>query len=86
MLRKGIELSDSSVLILGITFKENCPDIRNTKIVDIVKNYENSTYVDCFDPWADPEEVKRSTELKCSSNLIQNNTRVIIAVSHIGFC
>jgi len=61
MIKKGHRILNSNVLILGITFKENCPDIRNTKIVDIVDEFkEYGCNVDIFDPWADPEEVKKA--------------------------
>lgn len=60
MIKKGHRILNSNVLILGITFKENCPDIRNTKIVDIVDEFkEYGCNVDIIDPWADPEEVKK---------------------------
>jgi UDP-N-acetyl-D-glucosamine/UDP-N-acetyl-D-galactosamine dehydrogenase len=57
MLRKQIQVMYSKVLILGLTFKENCPDVRNTKVVDVVKEFE--TYgadVDVYDPWVDKVE------------------------------
>jgi UDP-N-acetyl-D-galactosamine dehydrogenase len=59
MIQKGIAIRDAKVLMLGITFKENCPDVRNTKIVDVVaalKDY--GLNVDIYDPWASPEEVQ----------------------------
>lgn len=58
MIGKGINVKDSKALILGITFKENCPDVRNTKVIDIRKELiEYGVEVDIYDPWADPEEV-----------------------------
>ncbi|HBW2584357.1 TPA: Vi polysaccharide biosynthesis UDP-N-acetylglucosamine C-6 dehydrogenase TviB, partial [Salmonella enterica] len=60
MIKKGINVEGSSVLILGFTFKENCPDIRNTRIIDVVKELgKYSCKVDIFDPWVDAEEVRR---------------------------
>jgi UDP-N-acetyl-D-galactosamine dehydrogenase len=59
MNKKGVMVKDSKILILGVTFKENCPDIRNTKVVDIyntLKEYTNNITV--YDPWANPEKVK----------------------------
>jgi UDP-N-acetyl-D-glucosamine/UDP-N-acetyl-D-galactosamine dehydrogenase len=57
MLRKQIQVMNSKVLILGLTFKENCPDVRNTKVVDIVKEFETyGAVVDVYDPWVDKDE------------------------------
>jgi UDP-N-acetyl-D-galactosamine dehydrogenase len=57
MLSKGIQPLNSRVLILGLTFKENCPDLRNTKVVDIKRELESyGTEVDVHDPWVDAEE------------------------------
>ena len=54
MLRKQIQVMYSKVLILGLTFKENCPDVRNTKVVDVVKEFESyGADVDVYDPWVD---------------------------------
>lgn len=59
MLKKGIQVLDSDVLILGFTFKENCPDVRNTKVVDIVKALkEYNLNITIYDPWADPKVTK----------------------------
>ncbi len=59
MIKKGINVNNASVLLLGITFKENCPDVRNTKIVDVIQALEEyGMKVTTFDPWADPKEVK----------------------------
>ncbi|MDR0749375.1 MAG: nucleotide sugar dehydrogenase, partial [Tannerellaceae bacterium] len=56
MIRQGIQVKGANVLILGITFKENCPDVRNTKVVDIVRELQAyDVNVDIHDPWADPE-------------------------------
>ncbi|MFX4782024.1 UDP binding domain-containing protein, partial [Acinetobacter baumannii] len=53
------QIEDAKVLILGLTFKENCPDIRNTKIVDIVTELKDfNMQVDIYDPWADAEEAR----------------------------
>ena len=59
MIRKGLPIKDSKVLVLGITFKENCPDIRNSKVTDILRELsEFGIHVDVCDPWADPTDVK----------------------------
>ena len=90
MNKKGVMVKDANILILGITFKENCPDIRNTKIVDIyhtLKEYTSNITV--FDPWADAQNVKRHYDI----NITQGNMQqlegkfdaVILAVAHKEF-
>lgn len=60
LIQKGFAILHTQVLILGVTFKENCPDIRNTKVVDIAKELEEfGCQVDIYDPWADPKEVQQ---------------------------
>ena len=60
LIQKGFAILNTKVLILGVTFKENCPDIRNTKVVDIARELEEfGCRVDIYDPWANPEEVQR---------------------------
>ena len=57
MIRKGIQINGARVLVMGLTFKENCPDLRNTKVVDVIRELEDyGVNVDVHDPWADPEE------------------------------
>ena len=66
MLRKGIDVLRSRVLVLGLTFKENCPDVRNTKVVDIISALvEYNTSVDIYDPWIDLVEAKHEFGLDC---------------------
>ncbi|MBN8621547.1 MAG: nucleotide sugar dehydrogenase [Flavobacteriales bacterium] len=70
MIKKKIKVSDAQVLMLGITFKENCPDVRNTKIVDVVAALQDyGINVTIYDPWANPEEVKHEYGLDCINNL-----------------
>lgn len=70
MMKKGINVSKADVLVLGITFKENCPDVRNTRVVDIVAALQDyGVKVDIYDPWANPAEVKREYGLVCHSEL-----------------
>ena len=58
MIKKNIQVNGSKVLVLGITFKENCPDVRNTKVVDLVNALKDyGTNLTIYDPWADEEEV-----------------------------
>ncbi|MFH4214633.1 UDP binding domain-containing protein, partial [Acinetobacter baumannii] len=59
MIKKKIQVEGSKVLVLGLSFKENCPDIRNTKVIDIVKELEEYHMdVDVYDPWIDSEETQ----------------------------
>ncbi|MDR0365030.1 MAG: nucleotide sugar dehydrogenase [Bacteroidales bacterium] len=84
MLKKNIPVINSGILILGITFKENCPDVRNTKVVDIVKTlHEYNVNVDVCDPWANPEEVKEEYDLEINTCIPDKKyDAVILAVAH----
>jgi len=88
MLRKGIQVIYSKILILGFTFKENCPDVRNTKVIDIVHKLEEyNANVHILDPWANTEEVKHEYGISCQ-NKIQEGEKydaVILAVAHNQF-
>lgn len=88
MLMKGFPVLGSRVLVLGLTFKENCPDLRNTKVVDIVKALgDYHTQVDIYDPWIDVEEARREYGLECLSELPGNGTyqAIVLAVGHKEF-
>lgn len=84
---KNIPLKGSSALIMGITFKENCPDIRNTKIVDIVKGLIQYEFdVDVFDPVAEKENVKTHYNISLIEDIYQRQYKLIIlAVAHDEF-
>jgi UDP-N-acetyl-D-galactosamine dehydrogenase len=87
MLKKEIKVKNSNVLILGFTFKEDCPDVRNTKVIDIVN--ELKTYdvnVTIFDPWANPEEVIHEYHVVSQNEIpLGKFDSVILAVSHKEF-
>ena len=88
MIKNEIQVKSSKILMLGITFKENCPDIRNTKATDIY--HELVSYgieVDIYDPWASPEEVQHEYEIKIikSLNKATHYGAVILAVAHREF-
>lgn len=88
MNKKGVLVKDSNILILGITFKENCPDIRNTKIVDIyttLSEYTNNITI--YDPWANHEEVKREYNLDILNKLYPSEKydAIILGVAHKEF-
>ena len=87
MLRNGIDVTKSTVGVMGITFKENCPDIRNSKVINIITELRNwSINVVVVDPWADPAEVKAVYDLSLGE--ISNRDQVdslIVAVGHKQF-
>lgn len=88
MVQKGIQVVGSKALILGITFKENCPDVRNTKVIDIVQQLKNyHIKVDIHDPWASPQEVMHEYGVNLLSELPQGSRydAVIVAVAHRQF-
>ncbi|MGK0139539.1 MAG: UDP-N-acetyl-D-galactosamine dehydrogenase [Algoriphagus sp.] len=80
-------LQNCRILILGITFKENCPDIRNTKVIDVYKELKDfGLQVDIFDPWASKEEVLREFAIEIlEAPLINGYDGIILAVSHTQF-
>ena len=88
MLRKNIPVLKSKILVLGLTFKENCPDLRNTKVVDIVRHLQAyNTEVDVFDPWIDVAEAKNEYGLDCLTQLPQQRdyAAIVLAVGHKQF-
>lgn len=88
MLSKGLPVLGSRVLVLGLTFKENCPDVRNTKVVDIVKTLKGyHTQVDVYDPWINVTEAQHEYGLECMSQAPDPGSydAVILAVSHHQF-
>ena len=90
MIAKGIRIKDSNVLVLGMTFKENCPDIRNSRVIDVIKELQEfGCNVDICDPMADADEVKHEygvTLLQGESELRRSGyDSVILAVSHTQF-
>ena len=87
MIKHDKKINKAKVLILGITFKENCPDIRNSRVIDVVKELkEFGCNVDVYDPWADKNEVLREYNLNLIENLNLNNyDAVVLAVAHDEF-
>ena len=70
MIRKGHKIEGARVLVLGITFKENCPDIRNSKAADVVRELQEfGCLTDVFDPWADPKEVVHEYQFSSASDV-----------------
>ena len=87
MLKKGIQVLDSNILILGFTFKENCPDCRNTKIVDIVKALkEYNLNITIYDPWANPAVAMYEYGIEITNELpVDKFDTVILGVAHEEF-
>ncbi len=88
MLRKGISVLNSRILILGLAFKENCPDVRNSKVVDIVKTFHGyNTQVDVYDPWIDSADALHEYALQCLLQVPNAGlySAIVIAVGHRQF-
>jgi UDP-N-acetyl-D-glucosamine/UDP-N-acetyl-D-galactosamine dehydrogenase len=87
MIKRGISINGASLLMLGITFKENCPDVRNTKIVDVIKALEDyGINITIYDPWANPNEVNHEYGLKTvkeKPNAVFDG--IILGVAHVEF-
>jgi len=87
MIKRGIQIKGSNVLVLGLSFKENCPDLRNTRVIDIVAElHDYEVNVDIHDPWVNAEEAKEEYGIQLT-NTPQNNhyDAVILAVAHREF-
>ena len=87
MNKKGILVKDANILILGITFKENCPDIRNTKVVDIYHTLkEYTSNIDVYDPWANADKVKTDYQIMIQNHMTNKKyDAIILAVAHKQF-
>ena len=87
MIKQGLCVKNAGVLVMGITFKENCPDIRNSKVADVVRSLKDyETNVTIYDPWANPEEVKHEYGLEVLTQLPDGQfDAVVLAVSHREF-
>jgi len=87
MIKKRIPVNHSKLLMLGITFKENCPDVRNTKIVDVIKSLQDyGIEVSIYDPWANPSEVKHEYGLETTETLPKDKyDTIVLGVAHNEF-
>lgn len=86
MIHKSTNIKTARVLVLGITFKENCPDIRNSKVIDVIRELkEFGTHVDVYDPWASPAEVHHEYGIDLLTNIDSTYDAIILAVSHKQF-
>lgn len=87
MVRKGIDTANGRILVMGLTFKENCPDLRNTKVIDIIGEFsEYGISVDVYDPWVDADEAYREYQIKLVEQPQKNTySAIIVAVAHHQF-
>ena len=89
MIKAGKVIKNSNILILGVTFKEDCPDMRNTKVVDIIDELKDfGANVDVYDPWVDPDEEKKWYTHGIISNPLDDNKKydaIVVAVGHKQF-
>ncbi len=87
MIKKGHKIEGSKVLVLGITFKENCPDIRNSRVIDVIEELQEfGCNIDVYDPWADKEEVKHEYNLELTDSLdFTKYEAIVLAVAHNEF-
>jgi len=88
MVTRGISMPEARILIMGVTFKENCPDVRNTRIVDLVHEFASyGSTIDVYDPWADPKVVEEEYNLKLQTELPERGLydAVVLAVAHDEF-
>jgi len=89
MIKAGKVIKDSNVLMLGVTFKEDCPDMRNTKVIDVIDELKDfGINVDVYDPWVDPNEEKKWYKHGIISNPLDDNKKydaIVVAVAHKQF-
>ena len=87
MKTKFIKISNANILIMGLTFKENCPDIRNTRVVDIVEGFKHyNCNIEIYDPLVDKEKVSKEYNIELINEPKKNNyDAIILAVSHNEF-
>ena len=87
MTKKCIHIIDANILIMGLTFKENCPDLRNTRVVDLVEEFKGfNCSVDVYDPWVDKQEAHREYGITPVDGLAKGEyDAVVLAVSHDEF-
>ena len=87
MIKKDIRIKNANVLVLGITFKENCPDVRNTKVVDVIAALkEYGVHVTIYDPWANEEEVMHEYGIKSTKSIPNERfDSIVLTVSHNEF-
>jgi UDP-N-acetyl-D-galactosamine dehydrogenase len=84
MIKKGLKIEGSKVLVLGITFKENCPDIRNSRVIDVIQELQEfGCDITVSDYWADSQEVKHEYNLELNNDVNYSDYKaIVLAVAH----
>ncbi|MDA7818343.1 Vi polysaccharide biosynthesis UDP-N-acetylglucosamine C-6 dehydrogenase TviB, partial [Sulfurimonas sp.] len=87
MIKKGHKIEGSKVLVLGITFKENCPDIRNSRVIDVIEELQEfGCNIDVYDPWADKAEVQHEYNIELQDKIdTSKHEAIVLAVAHDEF-
>lgn len=87
MTKRRIHVVNARILVLGLTFKENCPDLRNTRVIDIINTLESyHAAIDVYDPWVDPEEALSEYQITLQPELVEDRyDAIILAVAHRQF-
>ena len=87
MLKKRIHIAEAKILVMGLTFKENCPDIRNSRVIDIIKEFENyGSKVDVYDPWVDPQQTLHEYNIiPIIKPIAKHYDAIVLAVKHEQF-
>jgi len=86
MVRNEIKVKSAKILVLGITFKENCPDVRNSKVIDVIEELESfGLMVDTYDPYANKDQVKKHYGLELLDEINQKYEAIVLAVGHKQF-
>jgi len=86
MVKKGIDVAHAEILIMGLTFKENCPDMRNTKVIDIINEFnEFGIKVDVHDPWVNQEEARDKYGITMIQDLQGRYDGIVFTVAHRQF-
>ena len=87
LLKKGLRVKEARLLVMGLTFKENCPDLRNTKVIDVINELkEYGTLVDVYDPWCDASEAMTEYKIRLTENLeMSHYDGVLVCVAHDDF-
>ncbi len=87
MTRRGIGVAGARILVLGLAFKENCPDLRNSKVVDLIREFQDlNANVDVYDPWADPIQAETEYGVRLVQELVPHSyDAIVIAVAHDAF-
>ncbi len=88
MIRRGIEMPSARILVMGLTFKENCPDLRNTRVIDIIHELKDyGLTVDVVDPWVDAAEAEAEYRVTVVTAPRQADyDAIVLAVAHREFC